>query len=428
MRVMVIGSGGREHALVWKLAAEREVEALWCVPGNDGMDPPVRRADLAATDLDGLVRFARDQRIDLTVVGPEAPLVAGLADRLEDEGLAVVGPSAAAAQLEGSKVFAKEFMSRHGIPTARFEVHRQEVSALESLTAGRFRFPVVIKADGLAAGKGVVIVQNLAQARLALAEMMEERIFGDAGDRVVLEEFLTGEEASVIVLSDGEHVLPLPPAQDHKQVFDGDRGPNTGGMGAYSDDLILPPGAMDRIRETILLPTVRGMAAEGRPFRGVLYAGLMLTEEGPQVLEFNVRLGDPETQVLLPRLRGSLARTLELLTRGRLDRAPLEVDPRPAVCVVLASGGYPGAYPKGKSILGLEMAGQMKEVMVFHAGTRREDDRVVTAGGRVLGVTARGADLPDAITRAYEAVNQIRFEGMHCRRDIGLKGLRRYRL
>ena len=427
MKVLVIGSGGREHALAWKLAAESEVEALWCAPGNDGMDPPIQRAEIAATDFDGLVRFVRDQRIDLTVVGPEAPLVAGLADRFEAEGLAVVGPSAAAAQLEGSKVFAKEFMSRHGIPTARFEVHRQEVSALESLSAGRFRFPVVIKADGLAAGKGVVIVPDLAQARLALAEMMEERIFGDAGDRVVLEEFLTGEEVSVIALSDGEHILALPPSQDHKQVFDGDRGPNTGGMGAYSDDRILAPDAMDRILETILLPTIRGMAAEGHPFRGVLYAGLMLTEDGPRVLEFNVRFGDPETQAILPRLRGSLARTLELLTRGRLDRAPLEVDSRPAVCVVLASGGYPGAYPKGRVILGLEMAGQMPGVRVFHAGTRREGDRLVTAGGRVLGVTARGADLIDAITRAYEAVNQIRFEGMHCRRDIGQKGLRRYR-
>ena len=428
MKVLVIGSGGREHALVWKLAAESEVEALWCAPGNDGMEPPVRRADIAASNLDGLARFVHDQKIDLTVVGPEAPLVAGLADRFEAEGLAVVGPSAAAAQLEGSKVFAKEFMARHNIPTARFEVHGQEVSALESLNAGRFRFPVVIKADGLAAGKGVVIVDNLAQARLALAEMMEERVFGDAGDRVVLEEFLTGEEASVIVLSDGEHILPLPASQDHKRVFDSDRGPNTGGMGAYSDDRILPPAAMDRIREAILLPTVRGMAAEGHPFRGVLYAGLMLTESGPQVLEFNVRFGDPETQAILPRLRGSLARTMELLTRGRLDRAPLEVDPRPAVCVVLASGGYPGAFPKGKAIRGLEMAGQMKDVMVFHAGTRREGDRFVTAGGRVLGVTARGADLPDAITRAYEALNQIHFEGMHCRRDIGQKGLRRYKL
>jgi len=306
-------------------------------------------------------------------------------------------------------------------------VHRQEVSALESLQNGRFRFPVVIKADGLAAGKGVVIVQNLAQARLALAEMMEERIFGDAGDRVVLEEFLAGEEASVIVLSDGEHVLPLPPSQDHKQVFDGDRGPNTGGMGAYSDDRILPPGAMDRIRETILLPTIRGLAEEGHPFRGVLYAGLMLTEDGPRVLEYNVRFGDPETQAILPRLQGSLARTLELLTKGRLDRAPLEVDPRPAVCVVLASGGYPGAFPKGKAIRGLEMAGQMPGVTVFHAGTRLEGDRFVTTGGRVLGVTARGADLLDAITSAYEAANHIHFEGMHYRRDIGQKGLRRYR-
>jgi phosphoribosylamine--glycine ligase len=427
MKVLVIGNGGREHALIWKLAAEEAVEAVFCAPGSDGMCPPARRVEIAGGDAEGLVRFARDEGIDLTVVGPEAPLVAGLADRFAEAGLAVVGPTAAAARLEGSKVFAKEFMDRHRIPTARHEVHAQAASALASLEQGRFSFPVVIKADGLAAGKGVVIASDLPQARQALAEMMEERVFGDAGDRVVLEEFLAGEEASVMVLSDGEHVLTLPPSQDHKQVFDGDRGPNTGGMGAYSDDGILPAGLMDRILKSIVLPTVRGMAAEGHPFRGVLYAGLMLTETGPKVLEFNVRFGDPETQAVLPRLQGSLAETLHLLTRGRLDRAHLATGPEPAVCVVLASGGYPGAYPKGKVIQGLEMAGQLAGVTVFHAGTRRQEDRFVTAGGRVLGVTARGADLEAAVLRAYEAVNQIHFEGMHYRRDIALKGLRRYR-
>jgi phosphoribosylamine--glycine ligase len=427
MNVLVIGGGGREHALSWRLAQDPEVAAVTAAPGSDGMCPPAARAAADAGDVDGLVRLAVDGRFDLVVVGPEAPLVAGLADRLAAAGVAVAGPGAAAARLEGSKIFAKDFMARHGIPTARYEVHDRADDARRALESGRFEFPVVIKADGLAAGKGVVIAADRTQAQAALDEMMERRCFGDAGDRVVVEEFLRGEEASFMALTDGEHILPLPPSQDHKQVHDDDRGPNTGGMGAYSDDRILPAGLAERVLETVIRPAVRGMAAEGHPFRGVLYAGLMLTAAGPRVLEFNVRFGDPETQAVLPRLCGSLAETLLLLAQGRLDRARLETDPWPAVCVVLASGGYPGHYAKGVPIHGLEMAGQHNHVTVFHAGTRREGDRFVTAGGRVLGVTARGADLEAAVMRAYDAAAQIHFEGMHYRRDIALKGLRRYR-
>lgn len=426
MNVLIIGGGGREHVLAWRLAQDPEVTAVTAAPGSDGMCPPAARAAVDGADLDALVRLAVDGRFDLVVVGPEAPLVAGLADRLTAAGVAVAGPGAAAARLEGSKIFAKDFMARHGIPTAHYEVHDQAAAARRSLEAGRFEFPVVIKADGLAAGKGVVIAADLSAAQAALAEMMERRCFGAAGDRVVVEEFLRGEEASCMALTDGEHVVPLPPAQDHKRVFDDDRGPNTGGMGAYSDDRILPPGLADAILDTVIRPTVCGMAAEGHPFRGVLYAGLMLTAAGPRVLEFNVRFGDPETQAVLPRLRGSLAEALRLLAEGRLDRARLETDPWPAVCVVLASGGYPGDYAKGVPIHGLELAAQHPHVTVFHAGTRREEERFVTAGGRVLGVTARGADLDAAVMRAYEAASQIHFDGMHYRRDIALKGLRRY--
>ncbi|HOT00956.1 MAG TPA: phosphoribosylamine--glycine ligase [Acidobacteriota bacterium] len=427
MNILVIGGGGREHALVWRLAQDPGVTAVTAAPGSDGMCPPAERAAVDAADVDALVRLAVDGRFDLVVVGPEAPLVAGLADRLAAAGVAVAGPGAAAARLEGSKIFAKDFMARHGIPTARYEVHDRAAGARRSLESGRFEFPVVIKADGLAAGKGVVIAADLSAAQAALAEMMERRCFGAAGDRVVVEEFLQGEEASFMALTDGEHVVPLPPAQDHKRVFDDDRGPNTGGMGAYSDDRILPPGLADAVLDTVIRPTVRGMTVEGHPFRGVLYAGLMLTAAGPRVLEFNVRFGDPETQAVLPRLRGSLAETLHLLAEGRLDRARLETDPWPAVCVVLASGGYPGEYAKGRPIHGLELAGQQPHVTIFHAGTRREGDRFVTAGGRVLGVTARGADLDAAVMCVYEAASQIYFEGMHYRRDIALKGLRRYR-
>lgn len=426
MRILVIGSGGREHALVWKLSHSPEVSKLYCVPGNDGMDSSVQRATVAVDDPESLLEFARAHRIDLTMVGPEAPLVAGVVDRFRQAGLAIVGPTAAAARLEGSKVFAKDFMQRHGIPTARYETHTAFADALASLEAGHFRFPVVVKADGLAAGKGVIIADDPAAARTALESIMEARAFGAAGDRVVIEEFLRGEEASFMVFADGEHILPMVPSQDHKAVFDGDRGPNTGGMGAYSDDRILETALREEIMSRIIVPTIRGMAAEGAPFTGVLYAGLMLTADGPQVLEFNVRFGDPETQVVLPRLKSDLVPILASIPAGTLDRVVAEWDPEPAVCVVLAAGGYPGSYEKGRSISGLDMAGQLSGVTVFHAGTRRVEERCVTAGGRVLGVTARAEGLEAAIMRAYEAVNSIYFEGMHYRRDIGEKGLRRY--
>ena len=427
MKILVIGSGGREHALAWKLGAEPGVETVFCAPGNDGMSPPARRVDLAPDDLAGLAKFARDERVDLTVVGPEAPLVAGLVDYFQLDGLAAIGPGAMAAQLEGSKIFAKDFMARQGIPTARYETHDRMASAIASLEAGNFAFPVVIKADGLAAGKGVTIARDLDQCLQVLSGLMEFQTLGPAGARVVVEEFLTGEEASFIVFADGEHALPLVVTQDHKALFDGDTGPNTGGMGAYSDDRILTPEMIEQIMSRVVEPTLRGMAAEGHPFRGFLFCGLMLTDAGPRLLEYNVRLGDPETQAILPRLRSPLTDIFKAMLSGRLHEVRPDWDPRPAACVVLASRGYPGPCEKGKLIQGLEIAGEVGGVIVFHAGTRRDGDRYLTSGGRVLGVTARGRDLQETIMRVYEGVNLIRFEGMHYRRDIGVKGLKRYR-
>jgi len=427
MKILVIGSGGREHALAWKLGTDPGVEAVYAAPGSDGMCPPARRVDLAADDLAGLARFARDERIDLTVGGPEAPLVAGLVDYFQLDGLAAVGPTAMAAQLEGSKVFAKDFMARQGIPTARYETHDRLASAVASLEAGNFAFPVVIKADGLAAGKGVTIARDLDQCLQALSGLMEFQTLGSAGARVVIEEFLTGEEASFMIFADGEHALPLVVAQDHKALFDGDTGPNTGGMGAYSDDRILTPDQVAEIMAQVVEPTLRGMSAEGHPFRGILYFGLMLTDAGPRLLEYNVRLGDPETQPILLRLRSSLTDIFRAMLAGRLHEVQPDWDPRPAACVVLASRGYPGPCEKGKLIQGLELAREVAGVTIFHAGTRREGDRWLTQGGRVLGVTARGRDLQEAIMRVYEGVNLIRFDGMHYRRDIGVKGLKRYR-
>jgi len=427
MKILIIGSGGREHALAWKIKQSPHCEKLYAAPGNGGLAQIAELVPIEDNQITELADWAMDNKIDLTVVGPELPLAMGIVDEFEARGLTIYGPNKKAAEIEKSKIFAKEFMSRHRIPTGSFKVADSPDQAIKILSSGQFSFPVVIKADGLAAGKGVVVAADLSAAQAALAEMMERRCFGAAGDRVVVEEFLRGEEASCMALTDGGHVVPLPPAQDHKRVFDDDRGPNTGGMGAYSDDRILPPGLADAILDTVIRPTVRGMAAEGHPFRGVLYAGLMLTAAGPRVLEFNVRFGDPETQAVLPRLCGSLAESLRLLAEGRLDRARLETDPWPTVCVVLASGGYPGDYAKGVPIRGLELAAQHPHVTVFHAGTRREGERFVTAGGRVLGVTARGADLDTAVMCAYEAASQIHFDGMHYRRDIALKGLRRYR-
>ena len=424
MKILVIGSGAREHALCWKLKQSPELTGLFCAPGNAGTSQLAENLPIGAEDIDRLVDFAVSRDIDLTVVGPEAPLVAGLVDRFEAAGLRAVGPSSAAAQLEGSKSFAKDFMRRWGIPTADYQIYTEPSVVEADLRAGRYSFPVVVRADGLAAGKGVFICPDLDSALAAVAAVMRERQFGSSGDRLVVEEFLQGEEASFMVFSDGRRYIPMTPSQDHKAVFDGDKGPNTGGMGAYSIDAILSPDTRDRVLKEIIEPTIRGMEEEGKPFRGILYAGLMLTQFGPKVLEFNVRFGDPETQVVLPRLQTDLLPVLAGIADGDLSQVEVKWNGDAVVCVVLASRGYPGAYEKGKEITGLEMAAEARDTMVFHAGTANKDGKVVSSGGRVLGITARARSLDEAIVKAYEGVNKVYFEGMYYRRDIAAKGLK----
>jgi len=415
--MLIVGGGGREHALAWKIAQSPRVTALFTAPGNPGIARHAVCVPLAADALDGLVAFARRERIDLTVVGPEAPLVAGLADRLLDAGLAVFGPIAPAAAIEGSKAFAKDVMARNAIPTARFATFDDPARA-----RGYCREvgpPLVVKADGLAGGKGAIVCRTLADADEAVAECMERAAFGAAGATVVVEEFLSGEEVSFFALANGADALPLAAAQDHKTVFDGDQGPNTGGMGAYSPVASFDAAMERRVMDTIVRPTIAALAKEGAPYRGVLYVGLMLTAEGPKVIEFNCRFGDPECQALVVRVPGDLVPLLVAAAHG----GPWpEVGPwstRASVCVVLASGGYPGKYGTGAAIEGVESAETAPGVTVFHAGTALREGRLVTAGGRVLGVTAVAGDLATAIARAYGAVGAIRFEGMHYRRDIG---------
>jgi len=417
MRMLIVGGGGREHALAWKIAQSPRVTALFTAPGNPGIARHAVCVPLAADALDGLVAFARRERIDLTVVGPEAPLVAGLADRLLDAGLAVFGPIAPAAAIEGSKAFAKDLMARNAIPTARFATFDDPARA-----RGYCREvgpPLVVKADGLAGGKGAIVCRTLADADEAVAECMERAAFGAAGATVVVEEFLSGEEVSFFALANGADALPLAAAQDHKTVFDGDQGPNTGGMGAYSPVASFDAAMERRVMDTIVRPTIAALAKEGAPYRGVLYVGLMLTAEGPKVIEFNCRFGDPECQALVVRVPGDLVPLLVAAAHG----GPWpEVGPwstRASVCVVLASGGYPGKYGTGAAIEGVESAETAPGVTVFHAGTALREGRLVTAGGRVLGVTAVAGDLATAIARAYGAVGAIRFAGMHYRRDIG---------
>jgi len=423
MKVLVVGSGGREHALAWKLHESPHVEAFFCAPGNAGIAQEAECLPLDVSHPEEILALAKRLPADLTVVGPEAPLVVGVADEFAREGLTLVGPTRAAARLEGSKIFAKQFMQRHGIPTAKFAVAETLDDAVKSLAA--FSLPVVIKADGLAAGKGVVIARTYEDAARVLDEFMRQKTLGAAGERVVIEECLAGEEVSFIVLTDGRGVLALPPTQDHKAIFDNDQGPNTGGMGAYSDDAILAPGLRDQILERIVTPTLAGMAAEGSLYRGFLYCGLMLTPQGPKVLEYNVRLGDPEAQPLMMRLRSDLVEIFLALREGQLSAMEAHWSPNPAVCVVLTSSGYPGHYETGKTITGYEAAEATGGVKIFHAGTKFTDHRLITAGGRVLGVTAVAEDLRAAIQRCYAAVSKIQFEGMHYRRDIGAKGLRR---
>ena len=425
MKVLLVGGGGREHALGWKIAASPEVAQVVCAPGNAGLElePKVICEPVASVNVDGLVDLARRIKPDLVVVGPETPLVLGLADRLSALGFPTVGPTREGAMLEGSKGFAKEIMQRLGIPSASFAVFSDLGQALRYLQG--HPGPCVVKADGLAAGKGVVICQTREEATRAVEQMLGERAFGEAGSRVVIEELLEGEEASCIALTDGQEILMLASSQDHKRVFDGDQGPNTGGMGAYSPAPIMTPALEAQVMEKVLRPLVQGLASQGIVFRGILYAGLMIGPAGPKVLEWNVRMGDPETQPLLLRLKSDLVPSLLAVANGRLSSTPLRWDPRPSVCVVMASGGYPGAYQKGKPIDGLLAAAALPDVKVFHGGTRREGERVVTSGGRVLGVCALGQDIRAAVQGAYAAVDQIRFAGAHVRRDIAHRALQR---
>ncbi len=423
MKILVIGSGGREHALTWKLRESPSTTEIYCAPGNPGIGQEAECVPVDVSDPAKILELARQLEVELTVVGPEAPLVAGVVDEFEHEGLRIFGPGKAAAQLEGSKVFSKRFLQRHNIPTARFAVTESFEGAVKALDG--FSLPVVVKADGLAAGKGVVVARRREEAEQALDDFMRRKTLGGAGERVVLEECLTGEELSFIILTDGHGVVSMVPTQDHKAVFDGDQGPNTGGMGAYSDDLILPERQRDDILRRIVTPTLAGLEADGIAYRGFLYFGLMMTAEGPKVLEYNVRLGDPEAQPILMRLRSDLVELLEAARQGELSGVDAHWSPNPAVCVVLTSKGYPGKPEVGKTITGYDAAESMVGVKVFHAGTAMHDLNLVTSGGRVLGVTAGAESLPSAIERTYAAVSKIRFEGMHYRRDIGAKGIRR---
>jgi phosphoribosylamine--glycine ligase len=424
VRVLIVGAGGREHALAWKIARSPEVHDVLCLPGNGGTAGVGTNLPGAAEDVDLVLRAAAERQADLVVVGPEAPLVAGLADRLRAAKIPVFGPSAAAARLEGSKAFSKRFLERHGVPTAPFRVFDDFAAA--SAHVRERPLPMVVKADGLAAGKGVVVCRERSEAEGALREMMVERRFGEAGATVVVEDCLAGEEASLLVLTDGRRFVPLRAAQDHKRIGDGDTGPNTGGMGAYVPAPVLDDALLRKVVDRCVAPSVEGMARDGTPFAGCLYVGLMIVGGEPYVLEFNVRFGDPETQPLLVHLEEDLVPRLLGIARGELDDRPLRWHAGAACCVVMAQRGYPGDYGKGAVIAGLAEAAQLPDVVVFHAGTKRtERGDIVVAGGRVLGVTARGADLAAARAQAYAAVERIRWDGAYCRRDIGNRGLGR---
>jgi len=423
MNVLVVGGGGREHALVWKIAQSPIVKHLYCAPGNPGIAQHAQCVGLNAEDITGILQFCREKKIELVVVGPEAPLCMGMADELREHGgVRVFGPSRAAAELEGSKVFAKQTMHKHAIPTAPFKVFDDAHDA--HTYVDRAGAPIVVKADGLAAGKGVIVCRTVEKAHEAIRMIMEERAFGKAGERVVIEECLSGEEISVLAITDGRRIIPLQPAQDHKAVYDNDEGPNTGGMGAYSPVPHVASSVLDDIERRVLVPAVHAMRISGRRYRGVLYAGIMLTANGPQVLEFNIRWGDPEAQPLLMRIKSDIVPLMVAAAEGNLGEAEIEWDQRAALCVVMASRGYPGQYEKGKVIEGLDRVARLPDVMVFHAGTSMSEGRIVTSGGRVLGVTALGRDVAEARARAYEAVELIRWDGVHYRSDIGLKALR----
>jgi phosphoribosylamine---glycine ligase len=421
MKILIVGSGGREHVLAWKIKHSPLVKKIYCAPGNAGIVDLAECVDIKSDDVKGLLKFAKEKKIDLTVVGPEAPLVAGIVDEFEKEDLVIFGPSKQASKLEGSKVFSKEFMYECNIPTAPFMTFTKIEEALEFLT--KAEYPLVVKADGLASGKGVIICKNIEEAKKAVDKIMKEKFFGAAGKQIVIEECLQGEELSILALCDGKHFCLLETAQDHKRIFDDDLGPNTGGMGAYSPTTLVDDDLLKKIETRIIEPTIRGMKRRETPFKGILYAGLMLTSDGPMVLEYNVRFGDPEVQAILPRLKNDIVELMLAACEERLMQTKLKWDKRACVCVVMSSGGYPGEYKTGMEIKGLDEAAKVKDVLVFHAGTKMEGDKVVTAGGRVLGVTALGETIDQTIERVYEGVEKIKFERMFFRRDIGSKAL-----
>jgi phosphoribosylamine--glycine ligase len=431
MRILVIGSGGREHALAWKIAQSKLADKVFCAPGNGGISQQTECIDIKADDIPALLEFARKEKIDFTVVGPEAPLSAGIVDEFQNHKLKIFGPNKKAAQLEASKVFAKELMAKYNVPTADFKVFTDAGDAKKYIE--KVGAPCVVKADGLAQGKGVIVAKTVDEAKQAVSSVMEEKVFGAAGDKVIVEECLQGQEASILVLTDSKEIIPLASSQDHKRVFDGDAGPNTGGMGAYSPAPVVTAQLFKDVLDKIICRTVDGLVKEGIEYQGVLYAGIMLTKDGPKTLEFNVRFGDPETQAILPRLQSDLLEGMLAVSQGSLNRVTksggLKWDNRACVCVVCASGGYPGKYDKGKEVSGLVEAAKMKDVVVFHAGTKKEARRqtretsFITNGGRVLGVTGLGNTIKAAIDVTYQAIEKISFAGMHYRRDIGYKAI-----
>ena len=417
MRVLVIGGGGREHALVWKISQSQKVTDIYCAPGNAGTAEIAKNVPIPADQVDQLLAFAQENEIGLTIVGPEQPLVMGIVDQFQKKGLRIFGPTARAAELEGSKAFSKDIMKKYGLPTAEYETftsHQLAQRYFDKETG-----PIVVKASGLAAGKGVILCRNSEEGLNAVNTIMKDKSFGEAGEKVVIEEFLEGQEVSVLAFSDGNNFLLMDSAQDHKAALDGDKGPNTGGMGAYSPAPIFTDHLRQKVSDKIILPLIRAMNSEGRPYKGILYAGLMLTKNGPKILEFNARFGDPETQPLLVRMESDIVPLFEACIDGTLNQFELHWKPELSICVVMAAKGYPGSYKKGKEISGLNEAAALPDVMVFHAGTKAEAGKVLSSGGRVLGVTATGSDISSASKKAYDAVAKIRWDGIHYRKDIG---------
>ncbi len=423
MKVLVVGGGGREHAIIMKLAESPKVTELYCAPGNGGISKYAKCFPVAATDVDGMVKLAKDLQVDLVFVAPDDPLVLGMVDAMQEAGFATFGPNKAAAIIEGSKVFSKNLMKKYQIPTASYEVFHTPEDAMRYMEE-KDQFPIVVKADGLALGKGVMIPQNLEEARDAIHTIMEDRIFGESGANVVIEEFLTGPEVSVLCFTDGKAIAPMVSSMDHKRAYDEDLGPNTGGMGTVAPNPYYTDEVAKQCMETIFLPTIQAMQQEGRPFKGCLYFGLMLTPNGPKVIEYNCRFGDPETQVVIPLLKTDFVDIIEAISKETLSDLDIQWKDGCAACVVMASGGYPKSYPKGLPISGLNAQGQIAHCLVYHAGTQYDGQQFITAGGRVLGVTAIADTLKDALARAYDGVNEIHFDQVHYRKDIGQRALR----